>query len=152
MEEQEFRETYKTVNNLPCPFEKAILSRRFGCEKCQKLNIAEREAAACMSPAAQGACLSLLDVLRQNALFALRLTSIAGSLPHGKEMKVQCGGMLGLRNALFPELASELRVDNIYPLVMAAGARQGGFEALPFQEIVKSIASFEARPRSGRHR
>jgi hypothetical protein len=153
MEEQEYKKTYKAVNDLPCPFEKAILTRRFGCEHCIKLNIAEREAVGCRSHTAHMDCLALLDMLRHNAMFALKLTHIVGKLPHAKEMRVQCGGLLGLRNTVLPELADEPGVQNIFAVVTAAQTRPGGFDDLPFQEIVKSIAAFEARPkRSGPRR
>jgi hypothetical protein len=152
MEEQEYKKTYKTVNQIACPFEKAILTRRFGCENCVKFNIAEREAVGCRSRTAQSDCLTLLDMLRHNAKFALRLVSIAGTLPHAKEMRVQCGGLLGLRNAVLPELIDESGVQNIYAVVTTAQTRPGGFEALPFHEIMKSITAFEPRPRSGPRR
>jgi hypothetical protein len=149
MDEQEFRRTYSSLNDTPCPFEKAILSGRCGCAKARKLNIAEREAVACRSRAAQERCLEMLDTLRHNAMFALKLTSIAGSLPHGKEIKVQCGGILGLRDTLFPEHAAQPMVRDIHAVVTAAEARPGGLQALPFQEIVKSISAYQARPKAG---
>jgi hypothetical protein len=147
MEEQEFKNTYRAINEAPCPFEKAILSTRCGCEKSRKLNIAEREAVGCSAPAARQDCLALLEAMRRNAMFALKLTAPSNTLPHSKEMRVQCGGMLGLRNLVFPDDATELRVENIYAVVAAAQALHGSLDALPYGEIVKQIAAFEPRPR-----
>ena len=149
MEEQEYKNTYRAINEVPCPFEKAILSTRCGCEKSRKVNIAGREAVGCSSPAARQDCLALLEAMRRSAMFALRLTTPSNILPHSKEMKVQCGGMLGLRNLVLPDHAPEPHVENIHAVVAAAQALHGSLDALPYGEIVKQIAAFEPRPRRG---
>lgn len=145
MDETEFKQTYTEYNDRPCVFAKALLARCAGCSRAQRLNIAEREAMACTSAAAWRQCGELLPLLRSNALFALRLTHADGPLPHGKEMKVQCGGLRGLRAALAP--AAEGPVTDVYGLVTAATVEFGSLTALPFGAIVKAIVGYEARRR-----
>jgi hypothetical protein len=145
MEEDEYRETYHTVNDLPCVFEKAVLSRRCGCVLLRKLLIAEREAASCTSAAARDDCLALLQHMRENARFALRQTDMPSRLPHGQEIKVQAGGLLGLQQALAGTAASDLVVTDIRALLQQALATYGGWNTLPYPEIVKAIVHFEGR-------
>lgn len=150
MDEEEFKEVYQAVNDRRCVFEKAALTRMFACEKLIRMNIAEREAAGCSNPAAQTRCDALLEQLRQSAAFSLKLTHVAGPLPHAKELKVQCGGLLGLQQSV--EHDEQARgVPNIYGLIEAASTLYGEVNAFPFQEIVKNVSRFEGRrPRRNR--
>jgi hypothetical protein len=150
IDEYHYRRTYRAVNELPCPFEKAILSTRCGCALSQRILIAEREACACTVREAQRTCMDLLHEMRTKATFALKTPHLPGSLPHGKEIKVQVGGMLGLQAALDPEQADAAGVPDIRPLVEAALARYGSFEALPYQDIMKSVVSYQHRKRRPR--
>lgn len=146
MDENEFKTTYRDYNERPCVFAKALLSRCAGCSRAHKLNIAEREAVACKSEQALRQCRELLPMLRAKALFALRLTHVDGPLPHGKEMKVQCGGLFGLRAAQAPTL--EGPVTDVYSLISAAVADYGDLQSLPYGEIVKAVVNYEPRKRS----
>ncbi len=145
MDENAYRNTFSAIDQITCPFEKAVLSRRVDCEKSVRINIAEREAAGCRSLTAQETCAGLLLHLRRNALFALHLTHTEGVLPHAKEMKVQCGGLLGLQAQLFPALADAVQVENVHVLVRTALAQFGKVEDIPYQEIVKAVSAFELR-------
>jgi hypothetical protein len=150
MDEQEFKATCKTLNSLPCPFEKAILTRRCNCDRARRLHVAEREVMACISPAAQADCQVLLELLRKSASFTLKLTQVKGPLPHAKEIKVQIGGLLGLQRLVTVEDPPRGEVGNIYALVKRAQAEFGNLIDLPFHEIVPSIATFQGRRRSPR--
>ncbi|MCE5180690.1 MAG: hypothetical protein LLG15_02715 [Betaproteobacteria bacterium] len=149
MDEQAFRETCRVVNPLACPFEKAILICQCGCREAGRINIAEREAINCLDVAALEDCTQLLGLLRHNAAFALKLTHIDEVLPHAKHVKVQCGGLLGLQGVLQPESAEETQVADIRGLVLAAQTRFGSLQELPYSEIVRGIAGFQARRRTG---
>lgn len=147
MDETEFKQTYSEYNDRPCVFAKALLAGCAGCSRAQKLNIAEREAMACRSPAAQARCGELLGLLHHNALFALKLTHLDGPLPHGKEMKVQCGGLRGVRAAR--DAYAEGPLTDVCGLLETACADFGGLDRLPFGEIVKQMVGYE--PRRRRH-
>ncbi len=147
MDEDEYKQTYDEYNDRPCVFAKALLARCAGCSRAQKLNIAEREAMACLSPAAHDRCAALFALLHDKALFALKITHQEGPLPHAKEMKVQCGGLIGLRSAREPR--AEGPVTDVYSLVETARADFGALEKLPFGEIIKGVVAYE--PRRRRH-
>ncbi len=142
IDERAFRTTHNEVNETPCIFAKGILSRCCACPASRKLLIAEREAIACRSPGGHSQCAELHDRLRENALFALRLTGEAGPLPHGKEMKIQCGGLAGIAARL-----SGATRDDIQALLRLAVDSFGTLDRLPFSEIVRDIAAYQPRPR-----
>lgn len=149
MEEGEFRDTYNRIRELPCPFEKTLLSRQCDCRRAQRFNLAEREGVSCTAWTAQRNCNTLLDLLRQNARFSLGLTTVSGPLPHAKEIRVQIGGLMGLRRVVHPNEGSS-RVEDIGALVTAARTAFGRLQDLPFHEIVKTIAAYQGRRRSSR--
>ncbi|MDH5785727.1 MAG: hypothetical protein OEZ16_08980 [Chromatiales bacterium] len=143
MEENEFKKTFRSVNDAPCVFAKAILRRCCACSRSHKLFIAEREAVACKSPGGRQRCEEVLEILRGKAAFALKLSHIDGPLPHARELKVQCGGMLGVEESLTHQPSE--RVDDIHTMLESAFAEYGGAESLPYSEVVRTITSFQPR-------
>ncbi len=147
MEEDEFRKTYNEVRDLPCPFEKAILSRQCGCSLVSRFNLGEREGVVCTLWTAQQNCTHLRNLLRESARFTLHVAGPVGALPHAREMKVQAGGLRGVLEAVAPQAA---RVDDIHALVSAARDAYGSLDRLPFSDIVKAIAAYTGRRRTPR--
>lgn len=145
MDEKEFKKAFRDVNDAPCVFAKAILRRCCGCSRSQKLFIAEREAVACKSPGARQRCLEVQEQLHLKAMFALRLPHPETVLPHGKELKVQCGGMLGLQQALLDEQEPSALVADINGLLENAIRDFGSVEALPYGQVVRGITNFKPR-------
>lgn len=150
MEEDEYRSTYHEINERRCIFEKSINSRRSTCEHGQRFNLADREGVACSSEAGHARCKLFLDMMRSNASFALQQIHIDGPLPHAKEVKVQTGGLLGLQQLLHPERESAELVDNIAGLLRETLDRYPQFENVPFNELVKTIVSFQGRQKRRR--
>jgi len=150
MEENEYRETYQSINERRCVFEKTINSRRCSCKQSQRFNLADREGVACKSVSGNALCTELLDRMRRNARFALHLTHADRPLPHAREIKVQTGGLLGLQGLLRPEQAEQENVDNAIGLVDCAIERYGNLAALPYDVLVQAIVRFEGRTRRPR--
>lgn len=146
VEEDQYRSTYKQLNERRCVFEKAVLTRRCNCNCSTRFYLADREGISCNSARAHQRCDRLIQLLRQNAKFALKLTALDGELPHAKEIKVQNGGLLGLQKVLRPDLTTGSIVD-IAGLTTLGERTYGSLEAFPFREIVKSIVNFEGRRR-----
>ncbi len=145
MDEDAYQSTYGAVAQLRCPFEKAILCRCSGCENIQRINIAEREAVSCRSAVARENCHTLRELFREKAVFALKLHASGEAIPHAKEIRLQCGGLLGLQRVLAAEAGPE--APNVHALVVEAQERFGSLQHLPYEEIVKSIAAYEGRRR-----
>ena len=150
MEENQYRETYHSINPCRCVFEKSINSRRCRCSIAHRFCLADREGVSCTVDLAQRRCQSLLTALRNSAIFAMHLTRIDGALPHGKEVKVQNGGLLGLQLLLDPDYQTEHGISDINQLLSQAIQRYQSIDAFPYDEIVKQIVRFEGRTRRPR--
>ena len=145
MEEQEYRDTYNSVNERRCVFEKTINSRRCSCEKSMRFHLADREGIACKSASGNALCIELLNSMRRNARFALHLTSAEAPLPHAKEIRVQTGGLLGLQGLLHPDKAEAANIDNVIGLIDLAMQQYGRLQDLPYTVIVQAIVRFQGR-------
>ena len=148
MDEKEYRTAYKDLNARPCVFEKAMLARCAGCSQVNKVNIAVREAMGCGTDAAQADCALFKSLLKQNARFVLQLNDLNQPLPHAKDLRMQCGGLAGLRELMtHPSREPHLPENDVRAWVVAASHWYGGLNALPYQEIVRQIARFKGRAR-----
>ncbi|MCB2263292.1 MAG: hypothetical protein LGR52_10205 [Candidatus Thiosymbion ectosymbiont of Robbea hypermnestra] len=150
MDNQVFRETYRAVNERFCPFEKSILTNHCRCSRAQRFCIAEREGVRCGSDAAQARCLELLDHLRRQSRFALRMRDGQGALPHAKAMRVQVGGLRGLHAVALPEAPIPGIIEDIHGTIEAALARFPALAALPYQPIIRQIAAYQGRRKRSR--
>ena len=145
MEEQEYKATYRAINQRRCVFEKAINSRRCACEHSDRFCLADREGVGCQSAEGNALCRGLLATMRRNSRFALQLTRAEGPLPHNKEIRVQTGGLLGLQELLLPELGGQETVNNIHGLLRQALGVYRQIDALPYERIVQAIVAFQGR-------
>jgi hypothetical protein len=162
-DETEFRSLRAQLTPTACVFERALLSRCAACSMARPGLLAEREMVGCGSPAASARCSAYRDRLRANALFALRIDA-AGPWPFGKEIRLQCGGLIGLQQALCaPEPEAEDREDaqefvtapvpgqplvaDVDALLSAALAAHGSPEALPYSQIMRAVVGYSPRRR-----
>lgn len=143
-DENAYKQTYSEVNALQCVFERGMLRRCLGCEQGIRRNIAEREAVGCRDKEAQSFCGVAKQHLKQAAAFALKLSHPDDPLPHAKELKLQCGGLKGLAQAM--GVGGET-VEDVHGILLDAIKQYGSLEGLPYQEIIQSIREYEARPR-----
>ena len=143
MDEIAFRNVRGEINRLPCVFERALLARHAVCELAVRHQIAERESISCEQAAAHGACSRMSQLLREKSAFALGLTATRRILPHAMVMKIQCGGLDGLKALLEPAASAP----NVRRLVSLAAERYGDLGALPFSEVVQGVAAWKARRR-----
>lgn len=143
LDEDAYRDTYTSINPLQCVFERAILRRCCDCQHSIRRYIAEREAAGCLDPAAHALCAELKKKMRHASAFTLKLTQPDEPLPHGKQLKLQCGGLLGIAHLTGDSTLAV--VADIHAVVVAAVHRYGSVEQLPFQTIIQSIRAYEPR-------
>jgi len=161
MDEDQYRSTYKAMNPNRCYFEKLLLLRYGHCEQAEKLFLAERETYACQSESIQPLCLQLLEQLRTNARFALQITQSKGQLPHAKEIKVQAGGLFGLQQLLDDKNLTQTEIlsnddakfgkqslqhapiKDVCNTVRQAMEKYHNLNAIPYNEIVKSVINFK---------
>ncbi len=152
MDNEVFRRTYRSINERFCPYEKCILTNNCNCSRAKRFCIAEREGVNCGSDEAQAMCLELLELLRQQARFALKATDERASLPHAKAMRVQVGGLRGLHAVVAPGEPIPAKIDDIYAIVETAREQFGRLRDLPYQPIIQQIAAYKGRRRFRRLR
>jgi hypothetical protein len=153
MDQDAFRQTYKEVNDRFCAFEKSVLTNQCECSQAERFCIAEREGVHCGSDEGQHRCLQLLELLREQARFALRTQSEDKALlPHGKAIRVQVGGLRGLHAVLEPGQPVPEQIPDVYGVIARAEQRFGDLAALPFSDIMPQIAAYKGRSRSRRRR
>lgn len=151
MDQDAFRRTYREVNAVYCAFEKSVLTNECACQRAERFCIAEREGVHCTSEPGQARCLRWLELLRDQARFALRTEEERRLLPHGKAIRLQVGGMRGLQQLL--DTGDEpLVVGNVDGLLAEAEERFGALERLPFSAIMRAVAAYQVRKRSKRRR
>ena len=136
--EDAYRQARETAIDLPCPFERALLSRCVACFRARKLLLAEREANA--------RCRAFHEALHQNARFALHMDP-QQPWPFGKEIRAQCGGVLGLKNVLAH--GEEVEAD-VAELVSEGIGKFGAVEDFPYSEIMRAVVHYEPRKRRDR--
>lgn len=144
-DENAYRQTYADINPLQCVFERGMLRRCLGCDQGIRRNIAEREAVGCRDKAAHDLCGNFKVQLKHAAVFALKSTHPDDPLPHAKELKLQCGGLIGLERVL-----ADAKVDvvsDVAGVLNAAVTKYGSLDGLPYSDLIQSIRLFEPRPR-----
>lgn len=150
MDNDAFRRTYREINERDCAYEKGILTNQCGCSQAQRFCIAEREGVRCASDEAQRTCIALLDLLSEQARFALKSGGPGKALPHAKAMRLQVGGLRGVAAALEPDAPSPGYVEDVHATLRAAIVRFGSLQRLPFGRIIREIAAYTPRRRRRR--
>lgn len=130
---------------LACVFARAILARQAACPIATVALVGEAEQPRCASPVANTNCATLHALLRERARFALRLPAPGVPLPHAAEMRLQCGGLRGLADALGePDTATS----DVHALVTRSRKTFDGLAGIPFASVVAVMVRWEGRPRA----
>lgn len=127
-----------------CVFAKALLARAAACELAVRRSLGERELIECGSPVARLNCETLAALLHERARFALRLPAPGHPLMHAQALRLHCGGLQGLRQALAVERA------DVHTMVGLAHERHGSLTDLPWDAIVRRISQWQPRVRRRR--
>jgi hypothetical protein len=151
VDQDAFRKTYREVNDVFCAFEKSVLTNECRCSQAERFCIAEREGVHCRSSASQTRCLRWLELLREQARFALRTEEDRQLLPHGKAIRLQVGGMRGVQQVLFGP-AEDRQIDDVDGTLAAAEQRYGHLAEVPFSDVMRAVAAYQVRKRSRRRR
>lgn len=148
-----------------CVFARALLAQAASCELARRCSIGEREAVVCPSPVAHANCATLAALMHERARFALRLPAPDTPLMHAQAMRLQCGGLAGLRQALDPAGAGPDAAaaasqaagvpspqppppgPDVHALVGLAQQRHGSLMALPWEAIVAAMRAWTPRRR-----
>ena len=150
MDQDAFRKTYREVNEVYCAFEKSVLTNECRCSQAERFCIAEREGVHCRVEESQSRCLHWLELLREQARFALRSDEERRLLPHGKAIRLQVGGMRGLQKVLDVPASEPSAVSDVDNTLSLAENRFGTLEAVPFSQIMRAVTAYQIRKRRRR--
>ncbi len=145
MDEQEYKSTYHQIASHRCVFEKALTGNHARCACARHFWLADREGYACKSSDAADKCGELLRILREKSRFVLKRQETCQLLPHNMELRVQAGGLQGLRSHF--EAGSTGPITDVHSLVLRAREKFSDYRKLPFDVIVRSVARFQGRKR-----
>jgi len=143
VEENEYKSRYSEIATIRCEFEKALTNNKAKCSYARHFCLADREGYACKSRELSGKCRELLEMLRENSRFILKLQKTSNKLPHNMEIRVQVGGLSGIQALL--ALEQQDKIENIFALVEQAETEYGSLEMLPYNRIVQSISRYQGR-------
>jgi hypothetical protein len=124
---------------LPCAFERALRARHAVCELAVHTQAGGRESVACGQPLARALCAQLMGLLREKSAFTMKARPDARSVSPAALMKIQCGGLDGLKAVIEPAALAP----NVRRLVRIAQERYGVLAALPFSGIVQGVAAWK---------
>ena len=135
MDETAFRQKLSRMIERPCTFEKAILTGRVKCSNSKRIQIAERDAVTCLTQYSLYRCTTLHDHLRESFSFALKVNLADGLvLSHSQELRVQCGGLIGLQQVL----NGLTDVDSVDGLLETAILKWGDWADIPYSEVIQA--------------
>lgn len=143
--EDAYRQAREAAIACQCPFERALLSRCVSCSQARKLLLAEREAISCSDATLANRCRAFHTELHEKARFALHIEAGA-PWPFGKEIRAQCGGVLGLRDCLLETEETPPEAD-VAALLDTASAHGLSTDDLPYSCIMRAVAHYEPRRR-----
>ena len=127
------------AGSAACVFSKALLARSAVCERAERRSVGERELIECSSPVALMNCGTLAALLHERARFALRLPRPGHPVAHVQALRLQCGGLIGLQQAL------AATHPDVHRMVGAAHERYGSLTELPWGVIVQALKQWQPR-------
>lgn len=97
----------------------------------------------CAAPVARLNCSTLAALLHERARFALKLPAPGHPMVHAQALRLHCGGLEALREAMQAGHA------DVHALVLAVHERHGSLTALPWEAIVRRLLQWAPRRRGG---
>jgi len=143
VEESEYKSTYSEIASIRCEFEKSLTNNKARCDYSRHFWLADREGYTCKSEESSAKCRGLLEKLRENSRFILKLQQAGDKLPHNMEIRVQAGGLSGIQQLLTP--GQQNNIEDIHALIERAEAEFGSLEQMPYNQIVQSIRRYQGR-------
>lgn len=133
-----------------CVLEKSLLTATARCRHGRSFELGERLGYECQSSACVEQCRDWLDQLREHSRFIFKRGADAGQpLTNHQEIRLQCGGILGLSRLAG---GGDGTVSDVSSLLNAMIREYGTLEAIPLQAIVASIAGYDPRPHRKRRK
>lgn len=143
MEESEYKSTYSEIASIRCEFEKSLTNNKARCAHSRHFWLADREGYACQFRESSAKCRNFLKKLRENSRFVLKLPKADDRLPHNMEIRIQVGGLVGIRQLVRSQ--EQGVIEDVHALIERAEAEYSGLDELPYGQIVQSVSRYQGR-------
>ncbi len=127
---------------LKCAFNHPLMVGEFRCNKARSVVRRGGPDVDCESEAAQRRCTRLFARLKAASLPAMDLPDDPLSMPHSIHVKIQSGGLSGIKRML-----KDTQDDDVASMVRAAVRRFHGIDAIPLDELILDITNYRLRRR-----
>ena len=136
------------MEEYKCAFSNTLITNLFGCDKAEAVTRRGGPDIACTSDTAHQCCEKLFQQMKTAALPAFGVEDDLLSMPHSVLVKIQYGGLLGLRRLLDGGTAGSGDVKNVHALVDQAIGKYDNLDALPYPALVGDMTTYKLRRRS----
>lgn len=135
------------MSDLLCPFSAPLIKNDFSCTNAKEIIRRGGAEIACKNQAAHTNCSALHNTIRTAALQAMDLEDDLLTLPHNALVKIQYGGLLGLKIVTEAEVQKNDSVDDVVSLVSTAMEKFSNAENIPLSSITKTIIEYKVQRR-----
>jgi len=135
------------MSDLLCPFSAPLIKKDFACPYAQEIIRRGGAEIACESQSAHSRCSELHNAMKTAALQAMELEDDLLSLAHSILVKIQYGGLLGLKNLTEGSAPKDDQIVNVVALVSVAMEKFNGIDDIPMASITKIIMEYKVKRR-----
>ena len=129
------------MENRICPFSATLVKNDFGCRHASQVVRRGGAEIACMSKPDHQRCMALFTAFKAVALPAFEVPDDPTRMPHSILVKIQFGGLLGLRRGMHPDSAAGESISDIATLVDEAEEQYTSISAIPCASLVDDMTS-----------
>jgi hypothetical protein len=133
-----------------CPFAAPITTGRAVCRHATEVVRRGGSEYDCDDAAAHERCSSLFASFKRTGLDAFQVDDDLTQMPHSVLVKIQTGGLTGLRRLLEPATDPDAPVADVSALAAQAADAYGGVEQVPVAALAQDMRACKLERRSRR--
>ncbi|WP_462331051.1 hypothetical protein [Thiohalocapsa halophila] len=134
-----------------CPFAAPITTARAACRHATEVVRRGGSEYDCADAAAHDRCTALFAGLKRAGLDAFQVEDDLTQMPHSVLVKIQTGGLTGLRRLLEPATEADAPIADVAALAAQAADAYGGVEQVPVAALAEDMRACKLE-RRGRRR
>lgn len=130
-----------------CPFQTPIIAGDFACRQGKAVTARIGPQIHCRSEESLEICHRIYEQLKSFGLLALGMKDDLSTTPHKCYLKVQYGGLIGLKQLSSENNDLDKGIEDISQLIQSVTHRGSNIENLPYQDLVPYIQAHELKKR-----
>lgn len=133
-----------------CPFMTPIISRDFACRNGESVTVRNTPQVHCRDAQALAACQGLWERLKSVGLAAFDTPDDLTVTPHTVYLKIQYGGLLGLRDRAGIAPPDDGQIADVAELVDAVTRSGQALDDIDYEALTPGMISYKPKRRRGR--